>query len=275
MALSVVSLYRDVLPRTNCGDCGYSTCMAFAASVVADRHPLAGCPHLSLEILARCQPELDEQYARNRWTRRDQQQDALVFARERASKIETGGLPARLGGEPAKGPDGGLEVRLPYWGGKVVITEMGIADADGKELSRLEQTFLYNHVAMGGNRVPTGKWIGFEEIPNTVSKQKSMRSNIIEPLVKAFSGRLDTLAEKALKAGGENRTGGEHNADLAFYFKPLPRVPLMLLFWDAAEDDGMEAAAKILMDETISGHLDIESMLFLCEHLVGLLLMDG
>ncbi len=30
MPLSVVDLYRDVLPQTNCGDCGYPTCMAFA-----------------------------------------------------------------------------------------------------------------------------------------------------------------------------------------------------------------------------------------------------
>ncbi|MBI5844582.1 MAG: DUF3786 domain-containing protein [Deltaproteobacteria bacterium] len=271
MALSVVTLYRDVLPRTNCGDCGYSTCMAFAASVVADRHPLAGCPHLSLEILAKCQPELEEQYAKNRWTRRDMQADALAFAMERAAKIGMAELPARLGGEPATGPEGEPAVKLPYWGGFVMITEKGVTDAGGKELSRLEQTFLYNHVAMGGSRVPKGRWIGFEEIPNTVSKQKSMRSNITEPLVRAFSGRLDLMAEKALAAGGENRTGGEHNADLAYFFRPLPKVPLMLLFWDAAEGDGMEAAAKILMDETITEHLDIESMLFLCEHLVGLL----
>lgn len=271
MALSVVTLYRDVLPRTNCGDCGYKTCTAFAASVVADRHPLAGCPHLSLEVLAKCQPELEDQYAKNRWTRRDQQQDALVWARERAAKISMSELPARLGGEPVMGPEGEPAVKLPYWGGAVLITDKGITDAEGGGLSRLEQTFLYNHVAMGGSRAPAGKWIGFEEIPNTVSKQKVMRGNIIEPLVKAFSGKLDELFKKALTAGGENRTGVDHNADLAFLFTPLPRVPLMLLFWDAVPGDGMEAAAKILMDETITEHLDIESMLFLCEHLAGLL----
>ena len=34
MALSVVDLYRDVLPKTNCGDCGFPTCLAFAGMVV-------------------------------------------------------------------------------------------------------------------------------------------------------------------------------------------------------------------------------------------------
>ena len=36
MALSVVDLYRDVLPRTNCGDCGFSTCLAFAMALASE-----------------------------------------------------------------------------------------------------------------------------------------------------------------------------------------------------------------------------------------------
>jgi putative component of membrane protein insertase Oxa1/YidC/SpoIIIJ protein YidD len=268
MALSVVTLYRDVLPRTNCKDCGFQTCMAFAAAVVADRHPLAGCPHLSLETLARCQPELQAQYADKRWTRRDMQEDALVWARERAAKIGLDELPSRLGGDAAAGPDGKPAVRLSYWDGAVLITEKGILAEDGGRLSRLEETFLYNHVAMGGMRAPSGKWIGFEEIKNTVSKQKSMKSHVTAPLEKTFSGNPNLLHERAKALGGKNLTGEFSNADLAYLFLPLPRVPIMLLFWDAVKEDGMEASAKMLLDETITDHLDIESMLFLCEHLV-------
>ncbi len=46
MPLSVVDLYRDVLPQTNCGDCGYPTCMAFAGMVVSEKLPLENCPHI-------------------------------------------------------------------------------------------------------------------------------------------------------------------------------------------------------------------------------------
>ena len=58
MALSVVDLYRDVLPRTNCGDCGFPTCIAFAGMVVSDKHPLDGCPHLAPAVVERCTREL-------------------------------------------------------------------------------------------------------------------------------------------------------------------------------------------------------------------------
>lgn len=45
MALSVIDLCRDVLPQTNCGDCGYRSCMAFAGMVVSEKLSLENCPH--------------------------------------------------------------------------------------------------------------------------------------------------------------------------------------------------------------------------------------
>jgi hypothetical protein len=40
-------------------------------------------------------------------------------------------------------------------------------------------------------------------------------------------------------------------------------VPVMLMFWGAEAEDGFEAEAKLLFDETITDHLDIESIMFL------------
>ena len=42
MALSVVDLYAKVLPRTNCRDCGFPTCIAFAGMVVSEIAGLGG-----------------------------------------------------------------------------------------------------------------------------------------------------------------------------------------------------------------------------------------
>ncbi|MEZ4566398.1 MAG: (Fe-S)-binding protein [Desulfobacterales bacterium] len=43
IAPSVVDLYRDILPKTNCRDCGFSTCLAFASMVVSE-HPFETAP---------------------------------------------------------------------------------------------------------------------------------------------------------------------------------------------------------------------------------------
>src|SRR5512145_533038 len=40
-----LELYKH-LPRTNCGDCGVASCLAFAAAVIREEKRLADCPHL-------------------------------------------------------------------------------------------------------------------------------------------------------------------------------------------------------------------------------------
>jgi Na+-translocating ferredoxin:NAD+ oxidoreductase RNF subunit RnfB len=120
MALSVVDLYRDVLPKTNCGDCGFPTCLAFAGMVVSDQHPLEDCPHLSRQVVEKCNRELGEQYAAGKWTRRDLAEDALTWARERSASMDLAALPDRIGGV-LESTDGQPVLKLPYFTGHVLI----------------------------------------------------------------------------------------------------------------------------------------------------------
>ena len=270
MALSVVDLYRDVLPRTNCGDCGFATCLAFAGMVVSEKHPLDGCPHLPPDLVERCQAELNAQYADGKWTKRDLAEDALIWARERSASMALADLPARIGGVLVD-HDGRPALKLPYFTTHVVIRSEDIARVDGVELTRWEMVFIYNHLAQGGSRRPTGTWKGFEEFPNTVSKVKTMVGQVESPLVQRFHGQLETLVGTASSIGGRDVTGQDNGADAAFYFRPLPRVPVLLLFWDEDPVDGFGATAKLLFDETVTDHLDIESIVFLSERLRQLL----
>lgn len=266
MALSVVDLYRDVLPKTNCGDCGFPTCIAFAGMVVSAKHPLDGCPHLAPEVVDRCNRELRVQYAAGKWTHRDMAADALAWAMERSASMNLAELPDRIGGVLVENGDGQV-LKLPYFSGHILISPDDIRRSDGADPTRWEKVFVYNHLAQGGTRRPTGKWRGFEEFPNTVSKVKSMVGQVEIPLVERFHGRFKELAAAAIGVGGQAVTGGANSADTAFFFQPLPRVPVMLLFWDEDPEDGFGASVKLLFDETIVDHLDIESIVFLSERL--------
>ena len=48
MALSGIEIYK-LLPQTNCQDCGYPTCLAFAMKLAAKQADLDDCPHVSDE----------------------------------------------------------------------------------------------------------------------------------------------------------------------------------------------------------------------------------
>ena len=48
MALTGLEIYK-LLPKTNCKDCGFPTCLAFAMKLAAKQAELAACPHVSDE----------------------------------------------------------------------------------------------------------------------------------------------------------------------------------------------------------------------------------
>ncbi len=51
MALSGIQIYK-LLPQTNCKDCGFPTCLAFAMKLAAKQTELDLCPHVSEEAAA-------------------------------------------------------------------------------------------------------------------------------------------------------------------------------------------------------------------------------
>ncbi|MBW1858653.1 MAG: acetyl-CoA decarbonylase/synthase complex subunit gamma, partial [Deltaproteobacteria bacterium] len=51
MALTGIQIYK-LLPKTNCGECGVPTCLAFAMSLAAGKAELAACPYVSDEAKA-------------------------------------------------------------------------------------------------------------------------------------------------------------------------------------------------------------------------------
>src|SRR4030042_4518758 len=51
MARTGLEIYK-LLPKTNCKDCGFPTCLAFAMKLAAKQAELAACPHVSDEAKA-------------------------------------------------------------------------------------------------------------------------------------------------------------------------------------------------------------------------------
>ena len=46
MGLTGIAIFK-LLPKTNCGDCGVPTCLAFAMNLAAAKAELSACPHVS------------------------------------------------------------------------------------------------------------------------------------------------------------------------------------------------------------------------------------
>ena len=268
MALSVVDLYTKILPKTNCRECGFPTCLAFAGMVVSQKHPLENCPYIETDKLETAKAELELQYKEGKWLQKDMAAEALEWAKEKAASMSLEDIATRIGADVTS-IKGVPTLILPCFNQILHITAGKVTTADGQLLEKNDQTFIYIHMAQGGIKKPSGNLKSFKEFPNTVSKVVSMNDHVEAPLKKAFNGRIDELRSACEKIDGENVISEFDSGNLAFRFNALPKVPVVLIFWDA--EDGFEAEIKLLFDETVIEHLDIEAIMFLSEHLVKLL----
>jgi hypothetical protein len=262
MPLTVLEIFK-VLPRTNCGDCGVPTCLAFATRVIKEGEELGRCPYLSPAA-----QELDEtvrlQQQAGVGRRRESVAISLEVMHDKVAPLDLAtlapGLAATFGEE-----NGRPYLAFPYFGRPVKVFKDKVAYPPGTPEDPWDAILLYNYIASQGKEPETGPWITFKELPNSVSKSKTL-ARLEEKVAQAYAGRGSALMSAALALGAAPEPEGE--AEVSLSFRPLPRVPLRLMFWEAQPDEGFPALVRFLFDANVPAYLDLESLLFLVEKLV-------
>ena len=256
------------LPRTNCGDCGRPTCLAFATQVIKEGEDLGKCPHLAAG------DEFGEliraQQLSGVGRRRESVAISLEVLQEKVAPLNFAALAAGLGadyGEEAGRP----YLAMPYFGHCLQVFKDELRYPPGALADPWDAILLYNYLASQGSQPPTGNWIAYNSLPNSVSKAKTL-ARLERELAAHFRGRADALKDKAAGLGAAMVAVGGEDADVQAVFWPLPRVPILLLFWDADPAEGFEAQGRLLFDAGVSAYLDLEALLFLVEHLLAQLM---
>lgn len=259
MAYKVLNIFKD-LPNTNCGDCGRSGCFAFATVVYLEGEPLANCPHLEPEKLAEMQAKLDEGRGQGDGKKEALYVQALKHLTELIATLDFEQMSKNCDAAYVPGPPEALEV--PFLGKRHRVTVDEVVALEGEAPSVWVKVFLYIYATRANGADPRGRWIAFRELPNSVSKSQNFEAAAQE-VAKFFSGKMGEL-EKSVKAiGGVDAEFG--SADRAWRIQALPRVELMLLFWDATEE--FEARSSVLIDAGALDYLDQEALVFLVEAL--------
>jgi len=267
MAVTVMEVLKR-LPRTNCGDCGRPTCLAFATQVIKEGEDLGKCPHLQAG------DEFGELIRAQQQAGVGRRRESVAISREvlqaKVAPLNFAALAAGLGAE--YGEEAGRPyLTMPYFGNCLQVFKDELRYPPGALADPWDAILLYNYIASGGNREPTGDWIAYNSLPNSVSKAKTL-ARLERELAAHFSSRASGLKERAASLGAAMVSVGGEDADVQDVFQPLPRVPILLLFWDADPAEGFEAQCRLLFDATVSDYLDLEAILFLVEHLLARLL---
>lgn len=259
------------LPRTNCRDCGLPSCLAFAAAVVAGDRALTQCPFLS--------PGQVEQLGATLATTRAREPDpaeTLSPMKARIAALDFASAAPRLGGTLVEG-----RLRLHCLGR---IFEL---DARGElwsqcHVNRWVHFPILAYTLAERVRNPSGEWVPYRELRGAASwvrffehrcegpLQALAEANpgVLVDLLGVFGGRPPERA-----AGSDSApvpSGTESDARWALVIRPLPKVPLLFLLWEA--EDRFPAKLSLLIDRTAEGNLGAEPLYYLVSGLTEMLI---
>ncbi|MBW2506600.1 MAG: DUF3786 domain-containing protein, partial [Deltaproteobacteria bacterium] len=253
-------------PKTNCGECGHPTCLAFAAAVSRAGLEISLCPYIDLtglEINVISSTKDLENLAEEVATEHDL--SLVRHLREKVSQLNFGAIASALGAKWHKyNPE---TLRLRYLGQDVVLSKKEILINNDTVADPRDQILLYNYVFSEGGRQPDNNWVGMESLPNSISKVKTLGIYCEKRIAEHLSGKPGHI----LKDIGQQFDGYEGPAELSssatssLVVPVLPMVPQFLLFWEEEPEDGFAAKAKVLFDHHVLDFLDLESLVFSAE----------
>ncbi|CAK8715979.1 4Fe-4S domain-containing protein [Candidatus Electrothrix laxa] len=277
--------FLKYIPATNCGECGYAACLAFAVAVTKGGVRPDLCPYVQKDMLPaefRVVQGSSDSSTRLDGVERGQDERDMALVAHLKSKVQTLDfcqLSHRLGTDWSENnPD---QLKFSYLGRSILLGRDEVV-MDGQQLvDPRDQILLYNYVAFGGDaggeraegKRLNGTWVGMESLPNSIAKIRTLAIYCEGRLAERFAGRIKELTPLCDTVGG--RRGDDEqgqSADFAVVLPVLPCVPLYLLFWDQDVEDGFEARVKILFDQYVMNYLDLESLVFAAERMADCLL---
>jgi len=262
MRLGPIDLYK-MLPKTNCGECGQLSCLAFATQVVGYGHALGDCPYLEEATLQEMEQVLERQRKKGVYLKKDNHKIAREHLKEKISNHDFEAISPGLEVVYLVEDEVGA-LNIPYFGRTVTMRHSGLLKAE--EFDPWDEVLLYNYIFFSGSKPLSGKWVGLESFPNSLSKRVALEDGCHRRISQVFAGAQTKLEAACRKLGGIPVADG-HNADIAFRFQPLPKMPLLLLFWDEDKEEGFNSQTKVLFDESALEYLDLEGLTFVAEKL--------
>jgi len=235
-----------LLAKTNCKECGYSTCLAFASDVFQGQRPLSACLHLESEVIegfgsvsqkpAAIEPSLDE---------------PVEKLKKRLRTIDFASAAERVGGKSASD-----KLTIKVCGKDFSVDSEGNFYSEIHIHSWITLPFL-NYIIEGAGKPVMGKWVSFRELKNGMDWYRFFTHKCEKPLKKVADTYTD-LFEDMLHIFSGKEVENHYESDVSLVLYPLPRVPILICYWKP--EDGLESDLNIFFDATATDNLNIESI---------------
>jgi len=136
------------------------------------------------------------------------------------------------------------------------ISGQGIVDHTGMRPSHSVSVVLCKYLLLCPSTEPApGDWVTFKDFPDAAPFAGGFLNNVEKPIGRTFTGRLDALKRACEELGGRV-PDANFPGDLVMRFDALPKIPLLMLFYDG--DEEFPPHCSILFERRAEKYLDME-----------------
>ncbi len=193
-------------------------------------------------------------------------EDALRLARDKLAKTDPTWISSRGGGSYSYQR---MKITIVYMGREAQISfpqgEIYIEEEPADEVDTL---LLLHYLVDSIGGVMENVWIAYRDLPGARYHQSSFRADVEEPLARELDGKEENLLAWIEKKKLER----ENLGDIAFIWKVLPRIPLLIVYNRA--DEEFPAEARVFFDASASNFLPTEDLEILAERAVRYLVKE-
>ncbi len=241
-------------PKTNCGECGLETCMAFSLQVAQGEKPPQDCPYIdaaTADELASAIPEpIDVP---------DPRASLLAELKREIVNVDFADAAERLGGELH-----GDRLAIRCLGKLFEVNPEGGLHSDAHIHDWVHLPIL-QYVVHGEGKDPTGVWKNFNQLEGFRDRSLFF-THRCEKAFQEMADEHPDLFFDILDLFGEDFPPEDPTADRAVILYPLPKVPIVFCYW--APEDEFESKLTLLFDKATEVNLGGEGTYLLVQGIV-------
>jgi hypothetical protein len=250
---SPLELYKH-LPKTNCGDCGISTCLAFAAAIIKEEKQLADCPHIHRDEVARLEGRIGRQVSIE--SIREEQLNEL---RKKIATIDMVSRAELLGAS-----SNGRTITIKCLGKDFEVDGLGQVASQCHTHAWFSLPLL-DYILHAQGMDIAGRWVPFRELANGKTWNPLFERRCEKPL-KLIADAYSDLFEDLVTMFSGTSSLNNFNSDISVVLYPFPKVPVLICYWKPEDDIGSKL--HLFFDDTAEKNLHIESLFTLGTGLV-------
>ena len=236
----------QLLEKSNCRDCGYKTCLAFAGAVFRGQSTLEQCPKLDRETIERFSGEPKKEH-----TVEEIQEAYMKDLKAKISDLDFNEAAQRTGGRVSNN--------------KLILKVLG------KDFSIDSNENLYTdiHINMWvaipfltyvlyGKGIPvSGNWVSFRELKGGKEEHPLFQRRCEEPMKRVADTYTDLFNDMVHIFSGK-KVEKQFESDISVVLYPLPKVPIMVCYW--LPEDDLESSLHVFFDNTADENLGTDTV---------------